>query len=351
MILAKRPEIERFLKAPPAGVRCALIHGRDRGVVRERADALAAQATARPDDPFDVALITESDLADDPARLEGELTALSMMGGRRLVRLKLTSEKGAIDKAVAEAVKAHADGEFNAEAFFLIEAGALGRDSSLRKAAEVAKTGAVAIACYEDDAGDVARLVREGLAADRVGLSADALDLFVARLPHERGVARQEIERLALYLGPGSGAVGTPADLEPYLGVEPEASLAEAAQDAFGGRLAAAHSALRRAAAEGEGGPSAVRALGMHLGKLRRALTLAKSGAGLAEAAKASGVFWKNEREFLRQARVWSLDHLDRVQPDILAADKACKTTGSPDQLIAERLALTIAGRARRLGL
>ena len=35
----------------------------------------------------------------------------------------------------------------------------------------------------------------------------------------------------------------------------------------------------------------------------------------------------------------------------VLGADKACKQTGSPDQLIAERLAFSIAGRARRLGL
>ena len=44
---------------------------------------------------------------------------------------------------------------------------------------------------------------------------------------------RQEIERLALYLGPGSGgAPATPADLEPFLGVEPvylETALAEIA--------------------------------------------------------------------------------------------------------------------------
>jgi DNA polymerase-3 subunit delta len=94
-----------------------------------------------------------------------------------------------------------------------------------------------------------------------------------------------------------------------------------------------------------------VRALGMHLGRLRRALTLAKAGAGLAEAAKASGVFWKNEREFLRQARAWTLSDLDQVQPEVLAADRACKSAGSPDQIIAERLALTVAARARRLGL
>jgi len=71
----------------------------------------------------------------------------------------------------------------------------------------------------------------------------------------------------------------------------------------------------------------------------------------LAEAAKAAGVFWKNEREFLRQARAWTLEHLLALHPEVLAADLACKTAGAPDQLLAERLALTIAGRARRLGL
>ncbi|MEO8114384.1 MAG: DNA polymerase III subunit delta, partial [Phenylobacterium sp.] len=276
--------------------------------------------------------------------------AQSLMGGRRLVRLRLSTDKTGPDKAAAEALTRHAGGDLNPDAFFLIEAGALARDSALRKAAEKAP-GAAIIPCYEDEPGDVARLVRETLARDNVSLTADALALFVARMPKERGVARQEIERLALYLGPNSGTQAGPADLEPFLGVEPEASLMDAAADAFGARLAEAQAGLRRAAQEGEAGPAAVRALGMHLGRLRRTLTLAKAGAGLQEAAKASGVFWKQEREFLRQARAWSLEDLDRLQPEILAADKACKTTGSPDRLIAERLALTVAGRARRLGL
>lgn len=350
MILGKRPDIERFLAQPAGGARVALIYGRDRGVVRERGDRLARAVTEDPTDPFNVSLLTETDVDNDGARLEDELSAQSLMGGRRLVRLKLTAEKPAVDRAAAEAVKRHAEGGFNPDAFFLVEAGALGRDSALRKAAEKAE-GAVAIPCYEDEPGDVARLVREALAQDKVGLNAEALELFVGRLPKERGVARQEIERLILYLGPGSGISATPADLTAFLGVEPDASLADAAQDAFGGKLAAAHAGLRRAAAEGEGGPAAVRAMGLHLGRLRRTLVLAKAGAGLPEAAKASGVFWRNEREFLRQARAWTLEHLDSLQPDVLEADRACKQTGSPDGLIAERLALTIAGRARRLGL
>jgi DNA polymerase-3 subunit delta len=350
VLLNRRQDAERFLAQPTAGVRAALIFGRDLGVVRERAQGLAAKVAARPDDPFDVALISDGDMDDDPARLVDELMAYSLMGGRRLVRLRLSSERAGPDRAAAEALERHAAGDFNPDAFFLIEAGNLERGSALRKAAEK-HAGAVAIPCYEDEVGDLARITREALAKDRLSLNAEALDLFVRRLPHERGVARSEIERLALYLGPGSGAVGTADDLTDFLGVEPEASLADAAQDAFGGRLAAAQAGLRRAAQEGEGGPAAVRAMSIHLGRLRRTATLRAAGAELAEAAKASGVFWKNEREFLRQARAWDLAPLAELQPDVLAADRACKQTGAPDHLIAERLALSIAAKARRLGL
>jgi DNA polymerase-3 subunit delta len=350
MILGKRPDIERFLGKPDPAIRAALIYGRDIGVVRDRGHQLAAKLVPNPDDPFDVALLTDQDLADDAGRLEGELAAQSLMGGRRLVRLRLTAEKPAADKLAAEALERHAKGELNPDAFFLIEAGNLGRESALRKACEKAN-GAAAIPCYEDEPGDVARMVRDLLAKDGVSLNADGLQVFVQRLPKERGVARQEIERLALYLGPGSSVTATPADLEPFLGVEPESSLFDAASDAFGGKLGEAQAGLRRAAQEGESGPAAVRAIGMHLAKLRRTLTLIKAGAGPQEAAKASGVFWKQEREFLRQVRTWTLDELDRIQPQVLDADRACKTTGSPDRLIAERLALTVAGRAKRLGL
>ncbi len=350
MILSRRPDLERFLARPDPQVRAAVIYGRDIGVVRERGAQLARGVTEDPEDPFNVAVLTEGDLAGDDARLEGELAAQSLMGGRRLVRLRLGGERAASEKLAVEALGRLLAGELNPEAFFLVEAGALGRDSALRRAAEKAE-GCVVIPCYEDEAGDVARMTREALAKDGVGLTTEALALFVARLPHERGVARREIERLALFLGPGSGASAGPKELEAFLGVEPEASLAGAASDAFGGRLAEAQAGLRRAAQEGLSGPGAVRALGQHLARLRRTLTLVRNGAGLQEAAKASGVFWKDEREFLRQARAWSLETLDTVSGDVLAADRACKTARTPDDLIAERLALQVAARARRLGL
>jgi DNA polymerase-3 subunit delta len=350
MILSKRPDVERFLREPAPDIRAVVIYGKDRGVVRDRANALAKRVVARPDDPFDTAMLTDGDLDADPAKLEDELSAMSLMGGRRLVRLRLAGEKAGPDKQAAEALTRHVEGQLNPDAFFLVEAGALGRDSQLRKVGEKAN-GCAVIPCYEDEAGDLARLTRDTLANDKVGLNSEALDLFVSRLPKERGVARAEIERLALYLGPNSGVTATAADLTDFLGVEPEASLSDAAADAFGGKAGPAQQALRRAAAEGEGGPAAVRAMSYYLGRLRRVLTLHKNGVDLQAAAKASGVFWKQEREFLRQARAWNLEAILEIQGEVLNADRACKTSGSPDQLISERLALMIAGRARRLGL
>lgn len=350
MILSKRPDVERFLREPTPDIRAVVIYGKDRGVVRDRANALAKRVVARPDDPFDTAMLTDGDLDADPAKLEDELSAMSLMGGRRLVRLRIAGEKAGPDKQAAEALTRHVEGQLNPDAFFLVEAGALGRDSQLRKVGEKAN-GCAVIPCYEDEAGDLARLTRDTLANDKVGLNSEALDLFVSRLPKERGVARAEIERLALYLGPNSGVTATAADLTDFLGVEPEASLSDAAADAFGGKAGPAQQALRRAAAEGEGGPAAVRAMSYYLGRLRRVLTLHKNGVDLQAAAKASGVFWKQEREFLRQARAWNLEAILEIQGEVLNADRACKTSGSPDQLISERLALMIAGRARRLGL
>lgn len=350
MILSKRPDVDRFLKAPDAGVRAAVIHGKDRSGVTERALTLCRTITPDLNDPFNVTLLTEADIDGDAVRLEEALTALSMIGGRRLVRIRLSDGKAGVDKAVAAALTAHAEGAYNPDAMLVIEAGALGRESALRKAAEKAQ-GAVAIACYEDEVGDVARMTREALGVDKVGLSSDALDRFVARLPRERGLMRQEIERLILYIGPGSGRTIDVEELDAHLGVEPDASLSDAALQAFGGRPGPAQAGLRRALAEGESAVMAVRMASLHLGKLSRINVLQANGAGAKEAAKAAGVFWKQEAEMLRQSRAWRLELLDEVQDGINTADVMTKTTGMPEALIAERLLLEIAARAKRMGL
>ena len=88
-------DIAGFLKAPPPGCRGTLVYGPDGGLVRERADILSK--TVVPDllDPFNVIELTETQLLEDEARLADELSAMSLMGGRRLVRLREAGDKSA----------------------------------------------------------------------------------------------------------------------------------------------------------------------------------------------------------------------------------------------------------------
>ncbi len=329
MKLDKKPQIETFIAAPGREVRAAVIHGEDRGGVRERAERLARAVTENPD---------------------AALGAPSLRGGRRLVRVRLTDPKPAVERAVADALKAHLDGRLNPDAFLLIETDALVGASGLRGVAEKSPLAAC-IPVYPEDARDFAALVRESLASEGLSISPDALSALSNRLPKERGVVRSEIERLILYLGPGSGARAELSDLTDFFGVEPEASLREAAGDAFGGRASSCQSALRRARSEGEDGPAALRALTGHLQRLRRGRLLFEGGASPKEITGELRIFWKEEAEFLRQIKAWPGAEIAQVGHDLFEADAACKQTGAPDHLISERLALSIALKARRFGL
>ena len=353
MKLSKRAEIDAFFRQPPDHVVGAVIYGKDRSQVLERSTVLAKKIVPDINDPFNVSLLTETDIDGDIGRLEGELQSLSLMGGKRLIRLKFFTDKAPLDKAVAQLVKSHAAGEYNRDAFIVIEAGSLGGDSGLRRLADSDKN-LVSIACYDDETGDIVRMARETLAENGVSLNTAAMDIFAQRLPKERGIARQEIERLILFIGPNSHRTLTEGELQDFLGVEPEASLFKAASDAFGGRMKAAQSGLRRAFAEGETGPDALRALSIHFNKVKLLKALITNGQGGKEAARSAGVFWKDEEDMLRQARAWNFDGpngLDNLARDIIDTDKMCKSTGMPDLLLAERLYMQIAGKASRAGL
>ena len=137
------------------------------------------------------------------------------MGGRRLVRLRLSSERAGPDRPAAEALERHAAGEFNPDAFFLIEAGNLDRDSAAaqrrREAGRPPSPSPATRTRSATSRGSPARpWPRTSLA-----LTADALDALRARACRTSAASPgSEIERLALFLGPGSGATGTADDLD-----------------------------------------------------------------------------------------------------------------------------------------
>src|SRR5438552_10206443 len=80
--------IGAFLQRPDREIRAVLFYGPDAGLVSERADAIARTVCPDLQDPFRVADLNGSAVAADPARLGDEVAQMSLIGGRRVVRVR-----------------------------------------------------------------------------------------------------------------------------------------------------------------------------------------------------------------------------------------------------------------------
>src|ERR1700722_19220757 len=87
-MIVKAGEADRFAAGPPKDLGVALVFGPDAGLVQERAEKLLKSVVPDLTDAFNVADLSEATLLADPARLSDETAAISMMGGRRVVRVR-----------------------------------------------------------------------------------------------------------------------------------------------------------------------------------------------------------------------------------------------------------------------
>src|SRR5205823_9108670 len=106
-------------------------------------------------DTFLVAELPAAALTADPARLADETAQISLMGGRRVVRVR---DAGDAVAAIFGRFLAGAPGD----AFVVVEAGDLPGRSSLRRAFDEAPAAA-AIGCYPDGPRELAAVIRDSL--------------------------------------------------------------------------------------------------------------------------------------------------------------------------------------------
>ena len=190
----------RFLGAPPPDIIGVLLFGPDRGRVKSRGAALSKIFVPDIDPTFGAALITADDLTGDPAKLADEMSAMSLLGGGRLVRLRLDHERQAA--AIAKLIKTFDADPSRAEAKLIIEAGDMTPRSAIRKAVEAAKHFA-AIGCYAANANDLRGQIKEGLGAHKITITPEALENWLPLIEGDHALAAGEIEKMALYKGYG----------------------------------------------------------------------------------------------------------------------------------------------------
>jgi DNA polymerase III subunit delta len=334
-------QVDAFLKKPDPKIRGVVVYGNDDGLIAERAAQLARTVCDDLKDPFRVVDIAGDALKADPARLADEFGAMSLMGGRRVIRVRPAGEESA---AALENLVAATAGD----ALIVLEGGNLTPRSSLRALAETEPCLA-ALACYADTEQDLERLVEGAARAAGFTVEEDALGWIVERLGGDRGQSRSEIDKLLLFKADDVAKTISLADAAAVLGDTSAMEIDDVVGATFDGDLATLDRALDRVFAEGGNAVQLVRALQRHADQLHLVSGHAKGGNVEAAMFKARGLPRGGpvRRRFEGHLRRWPLPRLGHALTRILEAELECKSTGLPDQAIARRLCLSLARAVR----
>lgn len=335
-------QAEAFLKKPDPRIRGVVIYGNDDGLVAERAVALAKSICDDLNDPFRVVDIAGEVLKHDPARLADEFGALSMMGGRRVIRVRPAGEESVA--ALENLVAAPAG-----DALIVVEGGNLTPRSGLRTLAET-EACLAAMPCYMDNEAALEGLVESAARAQGLTVDADALPWIVERLGGDRGQTRSEIEKLLLYKAGDASKTITLEDAVDILGDTAAIGIDDVIAATFDGELVALDRALDRVFSEGGHPVQLVRSLQRHADQLHIVSAHASKGGNMESAMfKARGLPRGGpvRQRFERHLRAWPLPRLSASLTVILEAEMECKRTGLPDEAIARRLCLRLAQAAR----
>lgn len=302
-------------------------------MIRDRGASLVRAVAGSLDDPFLVAELGREDIG----RLADEAASLPLTGGRRVVRLRETT-----DAAVAP-VTTILNGA--APALVVLEAPGLATRSRLRTLLEAAPDG-VAIGCYPEEGRALADTIRGVLTQAGVGIDSDALSWLSDQLGADRVSTLQEVEKLALYVGPG-GRVDLDAAMA-CVGDLAGLSLDDALFTATEGDVVRTDRALELAVAEGASPVGVIRAGLLHLQRLHRVRLVMDEGADATEAVRSARppVFFRRVGAFTRALELWSSPALAGAMAALSEAERACKRTGAPDELLARNAVLTLARRA-----
>jgi DNA polymerase III subunit delta len=327
-------DADKHSASPPKTWVAVLLFGSNTGLVRERADKAARAVVPDLNDAFRVADLGADVLRKDPARLGDEVGAISMFGGRRVVRVRDATD------GLSETIGGFLEDPVG-DAFVVVEAGELTKASSLRKLFEGAKS-AGAIECYDDKPEDTARLIRETLEGIGWKAEPDALAYLSDALQTDRRLLRSELEKLTAYLGaPVAGAVLTRAEAAVLIGDSGAVEADEIADAVVAGDLVKLDRLIVKA---NESNVSWTGVAGAALRLFQRMAAVAEGGGG--------GSSWGRpnyyEQRMQSQLVGWDPAKLTKAMLLLSECEAQTRTTGLPEAAIAQHALLQVTALKRR---
>ena len=333
-------QIEAFLTKPDPKIRAVLVFGQDHGLVEERVKILVRTVVGNINDPFRVSLLTGEQIRKDPARLVDEASALSLVGGSRVVVVEVDGGDP------SEAIKRYLE-KVEGGSLIIIRAGDLKPASPLRKLIEKNKYTAL-MPTYLENNSSLHDIVVSTLLKAKISADKGSIQYLVDNLGSDRNITRSELEKLITYLGEKKQL-----KLEDALSVVGDSAAFSIEQIVFAaadGNASELDRKLGQAFKEGQAPVRILRATISHYKKLYLAAAHIESGkpAKQALASIKPKIMFFLEKQFIAQLGKWDREKLQKALLLLHTAEQECKTTGFPDTAICGRALITLAHAGRK---
>ncbi len=314
-------DIKTFAHNPPSNIAVILVYGPDYGLMKERIETMAKKIVPDITDPFNVSDL-DLEALDHPSQIIDEANTISMMGGKRLVRVRSGADK--LTATLKEYLQAP-----NPDAVILIEAGEMTPRSTLRKLCETHKQAA-ALPCYVEEAQDLVSFISKTLQEYVYTIERDAQMWLADNLKGDHQRAKSELEKLMLYKGNLEGKHINLRDAMESSGLSGAQSMDDCIYAVADRNVKVALKSFETLLQDGLPSIAILRAIQNHFRRLLQVKNLMESGVSSAEALNTltPPLFFKVKDKFCAHIREWSICNIYDTIRILSEIEGKSKTTG-----------------------
>ncbi|MBN1783579.1 MAG: DNA polymerase III subunit delta [Alphaproteobacteria bacterium] len=324
-------DLSKYLKNGFGDIKAVLLFGTDEGGVVDHYGQIT-KSFRDSDENIEIIDIENDVLKSEPEKIYTEAISQSFFSEQKIIRLN--EPPIGFEKTLEDLINQN-----GLSAFFIIRAGNLKKGTKFRNLCE--KDPQIAtLACYPDDAKSLRRIIDTFLKNHALQCSQDAMQFLLSHLGENRAQTRQELEKLAIYLGHEKTISYEIAKAVLTDGTSVEVSdIGYAITNKESGRLPFLFNRLYQ---EGQNPITLIRVTLSHIRQIYLMKKWQNTGMSAGAAAKKviPYLFFKTEGIYITALNKWSEKKLLNAMKSLMRAEKRCKTESQTAKTITQMTCL-----------
>lgn len=339
---AKAEDVVRRYRSSPDQFQLTLLCGPNVTMCQSLTDELVAPMAGSAE-RVDLSI---ADVGNAPARLTEEASSASLFGDKRYIVLRLNSGEATRAAAAIENLLAN---DNRGDPVFVIAPG-MAEKTALGKLITSAANGLIAT-CYETTPEQAAAAIRSMAGDQGVLLSKEMIQEIAAITNNDLVLARMEVEKIALYLDATKEEPKQPdANILSLLGAQnDEEDISLLINAALNGEAKILADEIAASRSIGLSEIGLIRIMLSHLTRLAAMRTKVDQGNNIDRIVSHPSVFYKDQKNFARQLRIWSSAAISRLIERLVEMEIKLKSSGQPEHVLLEELLLQIARHAAKI--